>query len=56
MYDLAQMLCAFINPTMSHKLFTKPEVTENSGFFDDLKKIDPKFDSANYDDVLDTDN
>lgn len=53
MYDLAQLLCAFISPKSAQNLFTKPESTENTGFIDDLKKLDPNFDPKVYSDFID---
>ena len=48
--DLVKMICSFINPAACKKLFmdTEVEEVENVGFWDDLKKIDPKMDPAKY--------
>lgn len=48
MHDLAKMICAFVNPTMAKEVFTKPESVVNTGFLDDLMKLDPSFDSDKY--------
>ena len=48
MHDLAKMICAFINPGMAKEWFTKPVTVENTGFLEDMKKIDPSFDSEKY--------
>jgi hypothetical protein len=53
MYDLAKLICSFINPKGAAEHFSaKPESVENVGFYDDLKAIDPNFDADNYADML----
>lgn len=52
MHDLANLICAFVNPSAAKALFTEPEFVENLGFLDDLKKLDPKFDASKYSDLL----
>ena len=54
MYDLAKMVCSFVNYNMAKAVFTEPETVENTGFLDDLKKLDPNFDEAKYSEYLDT--
>jgi len=52
-HDLAKLVCTFINPRMSQKMFTeKAEPVENVGFYEDLKKIDPNFDKSKYEDII----
>jgi hypothetical protein len=46
------MICTFINPKMASDVFKEREVSDNDGFMDDLKKLDPNFDSSQYEDVL----
>ena len=53
MYDLAKMVCSFINPTAAEAHFSvKPETIENTGFLDDIRKMDPKFKPDQYADLL----
>jgi hypothetical protein len=52
MHDLANFICAFINPGAAKALFTEPEFVENTGFLDDLKNLDPRFDASKYSDLL----
>ena len=52
MYDLAKMLCSFINWDMAKHAFTKPESVENTGFLEDLQKLDPSFDMSKYEELL----
>ena len=51
-YDLVKLMCSFINYAMAKEMFTEPEHTENVGFLDDLKKLDPNFNPAKYEDIL----
>jgi hypothetical protein len=53
MYDLAKLICSFVNPEAAKTYFsTKPETIENAGFYDDLKKLDPNFDASKYTEML----
>lgn len=52
MHDFVNLICAFINPSAAKDLFTEPVVVTNTGFLDDLKKIDPKFDASKYSELL----
>lgn len=53
MFDLAKLICSFINPHAAEKHFSpEVETVENTGFYDDLKKIDPKFDKSQYEDIV----
>ena len=53
MYDLVKLVCSFINPTAAEAYFSvKPESVENTGFAEDLKKLDPNFDESKYSEVL----
>ena len=54
-FDLAKLICSFINPSACKKLFLDKDVeeVENTGFWDDLKKIDPKMDPAKYAEYID---
>ena len=54
MNDLVNLVCAFIDPGKAKQMLTKPEVVENAGFLDDLKSIDPNFDSSKYSDLLES--
>lgn len=51
-YDLAKMICIFINQPMAEKFFMPPETTENTGFEADIKAMDPAFDMSQYADYL----
>lgn len=53
MFDMVKMLCSFINPHAAEVYFSpKIEVVENTGFYDDLKAIDPKFNRKEYEDIV----
>ena len=53
MYDLAKLICSFVNPGAAEDFFSvKPESIENVGFVDDMKKLDPNFDISKYEDML----
>lgn len=52
-FDRIKMICTFINPDMAKNLFTEPDVVENTGFLQDVMKMDPKFDIDKYKEFLD---
>jgi hypothetical protein len=51
-YDLAKMICTFINQPMAQEYFTPPETTENLGFEADIRAMDPTFDMTKYAEFL----
>jgi hypothetical protein len=51
---LVRTICTFINPKMAKDIFDTGEVSDNSGFIEDLKKINPNFNSDEYNDVIDS--
>ena len=54
MYDLAKLICSFINPEAAKSLFQTPvDTVENVGFLDDIRKIDPNFDESKYSEMMD---
>lgn len=53
MYDLVKLVCSFINPAAAEQHFlAKAETVENTGFLDDIRRMDPSFDASKYEDVL----
>jgi len=46
--SIVKLVCSFINPTAAKKVFTEPDVSVSTGFFDDMRAIDPNFDPSNY--------
>lgn len=50
--EAVKLICSYIDPKRAYEQFGTKEVTDNVGFFDDLKALDPNFDPKNFDDVL----
>lgn len=42
MHNNTRLLCSFINPEAAKRVFTEGEVSDSEGFLEDLKKLDPK--------------
>lgn len=49
----SRLLCTFINPEIAKKIFNdEEEKTVNTNFEDQIKEMDPKFDSNKLDSLL----
>jgi hypothetical protein len=47
-----RLICTFINPKAAKEVFGEREIVESSGFFEDLKSMDPNFNPDEYDEIL----
>jgi hypothetical protein len=55
MNDMMKLICSFINPSAASSMFRPDEESiENTGFYDDIKRMDPNFDKSKYEDVLES--
>ena len=52
--NVVKTVCSFINPAAAKTVFdkSKAETSVNTGFLEDLKKLNPGFDPSKYEDVL----
>ena len=52
MEEYLMVICSYIDPRRAKRQWADTETSVSAGFLDDLRKLDPKFDSSKYSDFL----